>query len=185
MPWAYLSLKYEELEKRRKLRSDLRKRKPVKMVEKGLIPIVELTASLKSFSISKTIRNGRKDALEQHSFLIQILVFFHANALMLQVNALGLPKTFGTLQKRATHILYSKNLLIDFFSDGARPIRLTSQSFPFFQILFKNSFQARHTQQCGLYGQPPCTFIPSPSGVTPICATPGKTYCETIHNYPM
>lgn len=37
---------------------------------------------------------------------------------------------------------------------------------------------------CGLYGAPPCRFLPAPSGQTPSCARPGKTYCEHIDNYP-
>ncbi|XP_031640221.1 protein spaetzle 5 isoform X1 [Contarinia nasturtii] len=39
-------------------------------------------------------------------------------------------------------------------------------------------------QKCGLYGQPPCNFVPSTFGITPVCATPGKTYCEYVPNYP-
>lgn len=49
------------------------------------------------------------------------------------------------------------------------------------QILCKSSDQVR---ECGLYGSPPCTFVPSPPGVTPACATPGKTYCEVVKHYP-
>lgn len=37
---------------------------------------------------------------------------------------------------------------------------------------------------CGLYGQPPCTFVPVPKGATPPCAGLGKTYCEHVPNYP-
>ncbi|KAL9904639.1 spatzle 5 Toll-1 receptor isoform 1-T1 [Glossina fuscipes fuscipes] len=38
---------------------------------------------------------------------------------------------------------------------------------------------------CGLYGAPPCRFLPAPPGQTPSCARPGKTYCEHIDNYPI
>ncbi|XP_016933460.2 protein spaetzle 5 [Drosophila suzukii] len=37
---------------------------------------------------------------------------------------------------------------------------------------------------CGLYGAPPCQFLPAPPGQTPTCARPGKTYCEHADNYP-
>ncbi|XP_034483413.1 protein spaetzle 5 [Drosophila innubila] len=37
---------------------------------------------------------------------------------------------------------------------------------------------------CGLYGAPPCQFLPAPPGQTPNCARPGKTYCEHVDNYP-
>ncbi|XP_068139914.1 protein spaetzle 5 [Drosophila tropicalis] len=37
---------------------------------------------------------------------------------------------------------------------------------------------------CGLYGAPPCQFLPAPPGQTPSCARPGKTYCEHADNYP-
>jgi len=37
---------------------------------------------------------------------------------------------------------------------------------------------------CGLYGQPPCQFLPAPPGCTPACAKPGDTYCENVKNYP-
>ncbi|XP_055620637.1 protein spaetzle 5 [Toxorhynchites rutilus septentrionalis] len=37
---------------------------------------------------------------------------------------------------------------------------------------------------CGLYGQPPCTFVPAPPGMTPKCASPGRTFCETNPDYP-
>ncbi|EDV97654.1 protein spaetzle 5 [Drosophila grimshawi] len=37
---------------------------------------------------------------------------------------------------------------------------------------------------CGLYGAPPCQFLPAPPGQTPNCARPGKTYCEHVANYP-
>ncbi|XP_055318359.1 protein spaetzle 5 isoform X2 [Sitodiplosis mosellana] len=40
-------------------------------------------------------------------------------------------------------------------------------------------------QKCGLYGMPPCNYVPSTSGVTPVCASPGKTYCEFVQNYPV
>lgn len=39
--------------------------------------------------------------------------------------------------------------------------------------------------QCGLYGAPPCTFLPAPPGSTPTCAGPGRTYCERLEHYPM
>ncbi|XP_055911536.1 protein spaetzle 5 [Eupeodes corollae] len=37
---------------------------------------------------------------------------------------------------------------------------------------------------CGLYGSPPCQFLPAPPGQTPSCARPGRTYCEHVDNYP-
>nr|XP_032290775.1 protein spaetzle 5 isoform X2 [Drosophila virilis] len=37
---------------------------------------------------------------------------------------------------------------------------------------------------CGLYGAPPCQYLPAPPGQTPNCARPGKTYCEHVANYP-
>lgn len=37
---------------------------------------------------------------------------------------------------------------------------------------------------CGLYGQPPCKFLPAMPGCTPSCAGPGDTYCEKIKDYP-
>lgn len=37
---------------------------------------------------------------------------------------------------------------------------------------------------CGLYGQPPCQFIPARSGCTPTCVKPGLTYCENVKDYP-
>ncbi|GAB0095036.1 Protein spaetzle 5 [Sergentomyia squamirostris] len=39
--------------------------------------------------------------------------------------------------------------------------------------------------QCGLYGAPPCEYVPAPPGNTPNCAGPGKTYCEHVDHYPM
>ncbi|XP_055536366.1 protein spaetzle 5 [Wyeomyia smithii] len=39
-------------------------------------------------------------------------------------------------------------------------------------------------KKCGLYGQAPCTFVPAPPGITPKCASPGKTYCEHNDDYP-
>lgn len=38
--------------------------------------------------------------------------------------------------------------------------------------------------QCGLYGAPPCLYVPAPPGQTPACAKPGKTYCENVPQYP-
>ncbi|XP_063698104.1 protein spaetzle 5-like [Culicoides brevitarsis] len=38
---------------------------------------------------------------------------------------------------------------------------------------------------CGLYGQPPCKFLPAMPGSTPSCASPGSTYCEKIKDYPV
>uniref|UniRef100_T1GLP0 VM domain-containing protein n=1 Tax=Megaselia scalaris TaxID=36166 RepID=T1GLP0_MEGSC len=37
---------------------------------------------------------------------------------------------------------------------------------------------------CGLYGEPPCIFVPAPPGQTPHCARPGTTFCEHVANYP-
>uniref|UniRef100_A0A182NJX3 Spaetzle domain-containing protein n=1 Tax=Anopheles dirus TaxID=7168 RepID=A0A182NJX3_9DIPT len=37
---------------------------------------------------------------------------------------------------------------------------------------------------CGSYGQNPCAFVPSPPGMTPRCASPGSTFCETNPDYP-
>ncbi|XP_058459089.1 protein spaetzle 5 [Malaya genurostris] len=39
-------------------------------------------------------------------------------------------------------------------------------------------------KKCGLYGQAPCTFVPAPPGMTPKCASPGRTYCEHNSDYP-
>lgn len=50
--------------------------------------------------------------------------------------------------------------------------------------IFASSSRFSH-QKCGLYGMPPCNFVPSSSGVTPVCASPGKTYCEFVPNYPV
>ncbi|CAD7082169.1 unnamed protein product [Hermetia illucens] len=46
------------------------------------------------------------------------------------------------------------------------------------------SATVRTDSQCGLYGTPPCQFVPAPPGQTPSCAGPGKTYCENIEHYP-
>lgn len=51
-------------------------------------------------------------------------------------------------------------------------------------INFTYIFARYSNHACGLYGQPPCSVVPAPSGVTPICATPGKTYCEQVQEYP-
>uniref|UniRef100_A0A336LM98 CSON014426 protein n=1 Tax=Culicoides sonorensis TaxID=179676 RepID=A0A336LM98_CULSO len=37
---------------------------------------------------------------------------------------------------------------------------------------------------CGLYGQPPCKFLPAQPGSTPSCAGPGDTYCVKVKDYP-
>uniref|UniRef100_A0A182RCL2 Spaetzle domain-containing protein n=1 Tax=Anopheles funestus TaxID=62324 RepID=A0A182RCL2_ANOFN len=37
---------------------------------------------------------------------------------------------------------------------------------------------------CGSYGQNPCAFVPAPPGMTPKCASPGSTFCETNPDYP-
>ncbi|XP_067645198.1 protein spaetzle 5 [Eurosta solidaginis] len=43
---------------------------------------------------------------------------------------------------------------------------------------------AHSVPSCGLYGAPPCQFVPAPPGQTPSCARPGRTYCEHADNYP-
>lgn len=43
---------------------------------------------------------------------------------------------------------------------------------------------AHSVPSCGLYGAPPCQFVPAPPGQTPSCARPGRTYCEHVDNYP-
>ncbi|XP_055688246.1 protein spaetzle 5 [Lutzomyia longipalpis] len=45
--------------------------------------------------------------------------------------------------------------------------------------------QQRPQLQCGLYGAPPCEYVPAPPGNTPTCAGPGKTYCEHVDHYPV
>ncbi|XP_052895782.1 protein spaetzle 5 [Anopheles moucheti] len=37
---------------------------------------------------------------------------------------------------------------------------------------------------CGSYGQSPCAFVPAPPGMTPRCASPGSTFCESNPDYP-
>uniref|UniRef100_A0A182SWQ7 VM domain-containing protein n=1 Tax=Anopheles maculatus TaxID=74869 RepID=A0A182SWQ7_9DIPT len=37
---------------------------------------------------------------------------------------------------------------------------------------------------CGSYGQNPCPFVPAPPGMTPKCASPGSTFCESNPDYP-
>uniref|UniRef100_A0AAG5DF05 Spaetzle domain-containing protein n=1 Tax=Anopheles atroparvus TaxID=41427 RepID=A0AAG5DF05_ANOAO len=37
---------------------------------------------------------------------------------------------------------------------------------------------------CGTYGQPSCAFVPAAPGMTPKCASPGMTFCETNPDYP-
>lgn len=59
---------------------------------------------------------------------------------------------------------------------------------PYTQIVFgaetlASSSRYSH-QKCGVYGLPPCNFVPATSGVTPLCASMGKTYCEYVPNYP-
>ncbi|XP_062550795.1 protein spaetzle 5 [Armigeres subalbatus] len=45
--------------------------------------------------------------------------------------------------------------------------------------------KAQPQKACGLYGQVPCTFVPAPPGITPMCASPGKTFCEKNSEYPI
>ncbi|EAT46927.1 AAEL001929-PA [Aedes aegypti] len=44
--------------------------------------------------------------------------------------------------------------------------------------------QPQFQKNCGLYGQVPCTYVPAPPGITPKCASPGKTFCEQNPEYP-
>ncbi|XP_058065723.1 protein spaetzle 5-like [Anopheles bellator] len=37
---------------------------------------------------------------------------------------------------------------------------------------------------CGTYAHLPCSFVPAPPGMTPKCATPGTTFCESNPDYP-
>ncbi|XP_053663843.1 protein spaetzle 5 [Anopheles marshallii] len=37
---------------------------------------------------------------------------------------------------------------------------------------------------CGSYGRNPCAFVPAPPGMTPRCASPGSTFCESNPDYP-
>lgn len=53
-----------------------------------------------------------------------------------------------------------------------------------FVILVYFSSVSSHPPSCGLYGSPPCQFLPAPPGQTPACARPGRTYCEHADNYP-
>ncbi|XP_055843147.1 protein spaetzle 5 [Episyrphus balteatus] len=51
-------------------------------------------------------------------------------------------------------------------------------------LVYLSSVLSNPPPSCGLYGSPPCQFLPAPPGQTPSCARPGKTYCEHVDNYP-
>ncbi|XP_039437027.1 protein spaetzle 5 [Culex pipiens pallens] len=50
------------------------------------------------------------------------------------------------------------------------------------QLALASAYQQQ--KKCGLYGQAPCTFVPAPPGMTPKCASPGKTFCTQNEDYP-
>lgn len=51
-------------------------------------------------------------------------------------------------------------------------------------LVYLSSVFSNPPPSCGLYGSPPCQFLPAPPGQTPSCARPGRTYCEHVDNYP-
>lgn len=51
-------------------------------------------------------------------------------------------------------------------------------------LVYLTSVFSHPPSTCGLYGTPPCQFLPAPPGQTPSCARPGRTYCEHVDNYP-
>ncbi|XP_054735107.1 protein spaetzle 5 isoform X1 [Anastrepha obliqua] len=60
----------------------------------------------------------------------------------------------------------------------------SNYGFSFIYVILVYTTSAHSVPSCGLYGAPPCQFVPAPPGQTPSCARPGRTYCEHVDNYP-
>ncbi|CAD7004773.1 unnamed protein product [Ceratitis capitata] len=60
----------------------------------------------------------------------------------------------------------------------------SNYGFSFIYVILVCTTLAHSVPSCGLYGAPPCQFVPAPPGQTPSCARPGRTYCEHVDNYP-
>ncbi|XP_055609832.1 protein spaetzle 5 [Uranotaenia lowii] len=60
----------------------------------------------------------------------------------------------------------------------ATVMQLVNSSYP------AARYSPQQQKKCGAYGQAPCTYIPAPRGMTPKCASPGKTFCEHNADYP-
>ncbi|XP_049313625.1 protein spaetzle 5 [Bactrocera dorsalis] len=60
----------------------------------------------------------------------------------------------------------------------------SNYGFSLIYVILVYTTLAHSVPSCGLYGAPPCQFVPAPPGQTPSCARPGRTYCEHVDNYP-
>nr|XP_036220729.1 protein spaetzle 5 [Bactrocera oleae]XP_036220731.1 protein spaetzle 5 [Bactrocera oleae]XP_036220732.1 protein spaetzle 5 [Bactrocera oleae]XP_036220733.1 protein spaetzle 5 [Bactrocera oleae] len=60
----------------------------------------------------------------------------------------------------------------------------SNYGFSLIYVILVYTTSAHSVPSCGLYGAPPCQFVPAPPGQTPSCARPGRTYCEHVDNYP-